>query len=236
MAIYSIANVKVYMQPKGELLKTRAKKYLLDENGKKEDCSIIIDTEDESFKEYLEGNSGMDYQLVEYAWIGTQFYRQLLDFGGFYLHSSVVALDGKAYIFSADSGTGKSTHTRLWLEYFGKDKAVIINDDKPAIKSENGILYAYGTPFSGKNDISQNIGVPIKALCFLEQALFDEIEKLSFHEAMYKFIHQLLCSEKKEYMDKLLSYTDVFFQNIPIYNLKCTKNESAVITSYNAMK
>ena len=71
------------------------------------------------------------------------------------LHSSAVVVDGYAYLFSADSGTGKSTHTGLWKQHFG-DRAYIINDDKPAIRKVDGEWYVFGTPWSGKTDTSVN--------------------------------------------------------------------------------
>ena len=81
--------------------------------------------------------------IGEYLFTGFSFYKQLLNFGGFMLHSSAVVVDGKAYLFSANCGTGKSTHTKLWLNLFG-DQAYILNDDKPALRLEDGTWYAYG--------------------------------------------------------------------------------------------
>ncbi len=91
----------------------------------------------------------------EHMSTANSFYTKLLDFDGIRLHSSAVVVDGRAYLFSATSGTGKSTHTGLWLELFG-DKAYIINDDKPAVRLRDGVWYAYGTPWSGKHDNSVN--------------------------------------------------------------------------------
>ena len=82
---------------------------------------------------------------VEYVYTGAAFYEALLHFNGFMLHSSGIVKDGRAYLFSADPGTGKSTHTSLWQKYFGEDEAKIINDDKPAIRLVDGELYVYGT-------------------------------------------------------------------------------------------
>ncbi|WP_455057428.1 hypothetical protein [Jutongia sp.] len=80
-------------------------------------------------------------------------------------HGSVIAVDGKAYLFTAKSGTGKSTHTRLWREYFG-ERAVMINDDKPLLKITQDGVYAYGTPWNGKHRLSTNISAPLGHLHF----------------------------------------------------------------------
>ena len=84
----------------------------------------------------------LDLDTCEYMTTGSSFYRQLLDFNGMLLHASAVMVDGKAYLFTAPSGTGKSTHTRLWLQQFG-ERAAILNDDKPALRFENGKWYAF---------------------------------------------------------------------------------------------
>ena len=90
-------------------------------------------------------------ELVAYMESGSQFHRALFHFNGFYLHSSAVALDNKAYLFSGPCGMGKSTHTRLWQKVFG-EAAKVFNDDKPALRRLADRWYAYGTPWCGKND------------------------------------------------------------------------------------
>ena len=95
-------------------------------------------------------------------------------------------------LFSAPCGTGKSTHTRLWTEYFGKERAVIINDDKPAIQLINDVFYVYGTPWSGKNNIHSNIKVPLQAIVFIEQSINNNVDTLSSREAVKLLMNQSL--------------------------------------------
>lgn len=76
-------------------------------------------------------------------------------------HGSVVAVDREGYLFTAKSGTGKSTHTRLWREYFG-ERAIMVNDDKPLLHITDSGVTAYGTPWDGKHRLSKNIEVPLK--------------------------------------------------------------------------
>jgi hypothetical protein len=89
---------------------------------------------------------------LEYMESARQFYVTLLYREGLYLHASAVELEGRVYLFSGDSGVGKSTHTRLWQQVFG-ESARIINDDKPALRYLDGVWYAYGTPWCGKEYI-----------------------------------------------------------------------------------
>ena len=81
-------------------------------------------------------------------------------------HGSVIAVDGQGFLFTAKSGTGKSTHTALWREYLG-DKAIMVNDDKPMLKITDSGVIAYGTPYNGKHHLGCNMSVPLKAICII---------------------------------------------------------------------
>ncbi len=84
-------------------------------------------------------------------------------------HGSALAIDGDGYLFTAKSGTGKSTHTRLWRERFG-DRVVMINDDKPLLHIDAGSVIAYGTPWNGKHRLGTNASVPLRADCVFSDA------------------------------------------------------------------
>ena len=128
---------------------------------------------------------------IAYMESAYQFYQKLVRFDGFYLHSSALVLDGKAYLFSGHSGVGKSTHTCLWQSVFGSD-ARIINDDKPALRRIDGIWYAYGTPWCGKDGINKNEKAPIAGVCFLKQAKDNHIRCLTAAEAMQRIMSQTI--------------------------------------------
>ncbi len=158
----------------------------------------------------------------------------LKNFNGFFFHCSSLELDGKAYLFTAHSGTGKSTHTRLWREYFG-DKVTMINDDKPIIRLINGRFYIYGTPWQGKENIGNNVKVPVHAVCFLRQGKDNKIKKLTPIEALPLFFDQTERPKDKKSMENLLDLFNLFLKEIPIYMMDCTISEDAVITAYKEM-
>ena len=85
----------------------------------------------------------------------------------FLFYGSCIAVDGAGYVFTAKSGTGKSTHTRLWRELLD-NRATMVNDDKPLIRIADDDAIIYGTPWDGKHPLSHNIAVPLKAICILE--------------------------------------------------------------------
>ena len=100
----------------------------------------------------------------------------------FLFHGSAVAVDGKAYLFTAKSGTGKSTHARLWRELLG-ERAVMINDDKPLIRIMEKGAVVYGTPWNGKHKLGGNLSAPLRAVCILRRSDKNYIRKIQKNEA-----------------------------------------------------
>lgn len=170
----------------------------------------------------------------EYLCTGGSFYRQLLNFDGMLLHASAVVVDGWAYLFSAPCGTGKSTHTRLWREVFG-DRAYMLNDDKPALRFENGRWYAYGTPWSGKYDISTNVRVPVAGICFLHRAQENTIAPLSGPKAIFSLLEQTARPPAAELRRQLMVLLDLLLNNLPVWQMGCNMDPQAAQVSYEAM-
>ena len=176
----------------------------------------------------------MPDDLGEYMATGVVFYKHLQEHNGLKLHSSAVVVDGKAYLFSADSGTGKSTHTQIWLKLFG-DRAYILNDDKPAIRREEDGWYAYGTPWSGKYDISVNARIPIGGIAMIERAEGNEITPFSGKEAIRRVLGQINWVKGPQYRIKQMELLDHLFREVPVWKLKCNMEDEAAIVSYEAM-
>lgn len=170
----------------------------------------------------------------EYLSTGGSFYRQLLAHDGMLLHASAVVLDGRAYLFSAPCGTGKSTHTKLWLQVFG-DRATILNDDKPALRLEDGAWYAYGTPWSGKHDISTNSRVPVAGICFLHQAKENTILPFSGPKAIFSLLEQTARPAGAELRRQLMVLLDRLLTQVPVWQMGCNMDPQAALVSYEAM-
>ena len=173
-------------------------------------------------------------EIAEYLSAGSFFYTQLIDFGGIMLHASGVVKDGYAYLFSADSGTGKSTHTHLWCEHI--DGTYIINDDKPAIRKVNNELFVYGTPFSGKEDLSKNEKVKLGGICLIHRSEGNVIERISAEEAIVPILRQTIHRLSEDKLDKFLKLLDDILSNVPVYKMGCNISRQAALLSYNTMK
>lgn len=178
--------------------------------------------------DYLSDDDG------EYIFAGSSFYHQLLKHGGMLLHSSCVVKDGYAYLFTANPGTGKSTHTQLWLKAFG-DSAYILNDDKPALRMEDGIWYAYGTPWSGKDDMSVNARVPVAGIAVVNRAEANTIAPVSGKEAIFALMGQTARPKNAEGRLMLMKTLDQLMGKVRIWNLYCNMDPEAAHTAYEAM-
>ena len=169
----------------------------------------------------------------------TAVYRKIAEtmpkFDTFVFHGSVVAVDGQAFLFTAKSGTGKSTHTRLWRELFGS-RAVMVNDDKPLLRvTESGVI-AYGTPYNGKHRLGENIAVPLKALCILTRAEENQIRRISKAEAYPMLMQQVYRPQDAQGLRQTLLLVDKLSQNTALYKLSCNMDISAAQIAYEGMK
>ncbi len=151
------------------------------------------------------------------------------------LHGSCIALDGTGYLFTAKSGTGKSTHTRLWRERFGV-RAVMVNDDKPLLRVGEDSVTVFGTPWDGKHRLSRNIAVPLRAICLLERAETNRIAPLPALEAWPLLLQQVYRPADPEAMARTLTLLDRLGRQVKLYRLGCNREPEAAELAYDAMK
>ncbi len=150
-------------------------------------------------------------------------------------HGSAVCVDGTAYLFTAKSGTGKSTHTRLWREHFGS-RAVMINDDKPMLEISDDGVTIYGTPWNGKHRLGTNMKAPLKSICILERAEKNSIVKGDAKTEFAKILSQTYRNNNADFMKKTLMLLDKMLKKVEIYKLGCNMDPEAAMVSYNGMK
>lgn len=149
-------------------------------------------------------------------------------------HGSVIAVDGIGYLFTAKSGTGKSTHTRLWREYF-RERAVMVNDDKPLLRITDSGVTAYGTPWDGKHRLSTNIAVPLKGICILTRDTTNHIEPAEPHAVYPLIVQQTNRSLSADGMKQTLSLIDRMLNVVPVYRLGCNMDIEAARVAYDGM-
>lgn len=234
MNVYRIAGIPIAVQAKYPFTRQLMRDYL-DAGSPVPEFTVsvtdeMLDYEKEAAKEVFP-----DSYYESTAVLRAVCKEILASYNGFFLHCSCLEMDGKAFIFTAPSGTGKSTHTALWRRYF-KDRVTMINDDKPIVRLENGAFYIYGTPWQGKSNIGNNVKVPVHAVCVIKQDKTNHIERLSAAQALPLLMNQTVRPKDKLSMENLLGLLDELLHQIPVYLLGCTISEEAVRTAYHGMR
>lgn len=226
MKRYRIAGLTVEMAVAGRTQR-QAEPYATDS---REHADIRLELD---IKRVLEHNPTVTSEdVAQYLGTGALFSRRLLDFDGSFLHASAVIWQGRAYLFSAPSGTGKSTHTEKWCRLFG---ARYLNDDKPVLRLVDGKWLAYGTPWSGKHDLSSPEGAPVGGIAFLERGEENAICPLTGEQALPLFMSQSLWRLGREDMEKQLALIDRLLPCVPLWQLTCRNDDAAAHMSHAAM-
>lgn len=228
-----IADFVIDIENRYDFVKNQCKDYIVD------DCSqadfVVSASEDDILNEKKSSLGEFSDGYLESVCIYRNIAYKLPQKGAFLFHAAVVKVDGAAYAFTAKSGVGKSTHIRLWKKLLG-DRMSIINGDKPILRELNGKVYAYGTPWCGKEGYNLNEKAPLKAICFLERGEKDEIIAFPKSDAAGKVIHQIVVPKSSADIIKVLDMLDSTLKKVDLWRLKCTMNISAAEISYNAMK
>ena len=149
------------------------------------------------------------------------------------MHGSTVAVDGQAYLFTAPCGTGKSTHTRLWREFFG-DRAVMVNDDKPCLRfTEEGIV-ACGSPWTGKHGLGSNVCFLLRGICILSRGRENRIRRADPTAVRDFLLHQ--CFVPEEGSERAVALAQQLMERIPIWEMESTKDIQAASVAWKAMR
>ena len=225
--IYEIAGLKVEMNPKFDRLKRQSEAYK-----SLGEPVIRINPDFDGGLYALPDNCTAEDR--EYIYSSAAFCREIIPHGRFFLHASAVVLDGGAYLFSAPSGMGKSTHAALWLRSF--EGSYILNDDKPVIFPENEGVTVWGTPFAGKTDLQVNRGVPLRAVCFLKQGNENSITRIDSERAIALTLNNTYRPKNAEEMNLLLDMIEKVVERADIFEMSCRNESAAAEMSYNAMK
>jgi len=148
---------------------------------------------------------------------------------GLIIHASSLAYNGKGVLFSAPSGTGKSTHTALWQKHL--PGTVIVNDDMPIIRMEEGIPLLCGAPWSGKNSINQNICVPLAAIVFLKRGTSCSLVPMKPIDAVWRIYDAVRKPVVAELAKESLDRIEEILEKVPVFELTCDISEEAVKTA-----
>ncbi|MBQ3276658.1 MAG: hypothetical protein IJH47_06360 [Oscillospiraceae bacterium] len=165
-------------------------------------------------------------------------YRQIADampaWDTLLVHGSAIAADGVGYLFTAPSGTGKSTHARLWRQLLG-ERARMVNDDKPLLRVSGDAVTVFGTPWNGKHHLGENIAVPLRAVCFLERGTENAIAPVAPQEAYVALLRQVYRPGDAAALKKTLELLDRLCGLVAFYRLRCNMDPAAARLSFETM-
>jgi hypothetical protein len=236
MQVYRIARMEIAVEARFDATKEYLKDYL--SNSADYELSVCITDEmlehERKLNREIHGSEPSD-TLCEIVAILRVICDYIVRRGGFFLHCSCLRIDGAAVIFTAPSGTGKSTHAALWRRHFG-DRVTMINDDKPLVREESGGFVIYGTPWNGKHRIGSNISAPIKAMLFLEQAKENYTKPLEPIAALSLLLQQTVRPTDPGEMSLLLDMLGRLIETVPMIRLGCNISDEAVVTAYDAVR
>lgn len=229
--VYDIADLRIQIDNKYEYTENLCKGWVsLDQTSP---VDIVATATDEEILAEKCQDPSFTEEVAESVCLYRSICRQTPLFQRILMHAAVIEYDGNGYAFLARSGTGKSTHIRLWKRYLKTVKA--INGDKPILRCQDGKFYAYGTPWRGKERWGSNAKSPLKALCFLERSKTNTIRRLTPSEAMNRLFGQLFIPQERNAVEGTLILADKLLKEVPCYLLQCDISEAAVITAYETL-
>ena len=238
--IYRFADLMIRITTLYAYTHCRCEEYRID--GSAYDFEVIMTQADIDYERALAKDRDREEGVIrQYADAALEFvavYRRLAEriplFGAVLVHGSAIAVDQNAYLFVARSGTGKSTHTRLWRERFG-DRAVMVNDDKPLLRLREKCVDVCGSPWDGKHRLSSNITVPLRGFCVLEQAKTNTIARIGKAEAYQVMLQQIYRPEAPESLKQTLIFVQALVERVAFWRLKCNMEPEAAEISFDAM-
>ena len=188
------------------------------------------------FDRMAEGTQKIQYTkaFLENNAIHALMAEKMVEYNTLLMHGSALCMDGDGYIFTAPSGTGKSTHARLWREAFG-DRVWMINDDKPMLRIDDNGVAVYGTPWDGKHRLSRNASAPLKAIVLLSRSESNKIEPLSKAEAFRLMLKQAYISEKASTTKAIAEMENELVAKVAFYHLHCNMQPEAAMIAWKGM-
>lgn len=229
-----IAGIKYEIEYKYPYIEKKFKDYLIEKVEKSDDVYQISYT-DEDFERWMNEDLNIkEPAYIEFSCIMEKIASDLPNHDMLLMHGATIEYNGKAYVFTAPSGTGKSTHIKLWREHLG-DKINVINGDKPEVSFKDGKVYMHGAPWCGKEGWQINTSAPLAGVCLVERGEENKIEQIHPGENIEFFITQLYLVDEPGYLVKVVDLFKKMAEAVPFYRLQCDISKEAAKCSFEAM-
>ena len=224
-----IADIVICIDNKYEYIKNMCADYITEET-----AEFSVSATDEEILREDEGQGGnFPVRYLETLAIYRRIAEKLSEYDGFLIHGVLMSAENHGILLTAESGTGKSTHAALWLRLLG-ERCEIINGDKPLVRIIDGIPYAYGTPWCGKEGINKNARVPLTDICFLERGIENSVCDVPKGEIIQNLLPSIHIPEGSGVI-AVLDAIDVAAKRIHFRRIFCNMDISAAETAYAAI-
>lgn len=197
------------------------------------DCSVSLSTEDILAEQEATSENQFSPTYLETLALLRKLAEILPSYNRILMHGASISYNEHAYLFTAPSGTGKSTHIRLWKKYLGDD-VKIVNGDKPFISLEDEPLI-YGSPWAGKENWHRNCKMPLKGICFVQRGTTNSIRKIEASDCLSLLFKQVYLPADTLAAGLTLELIDTLIKKVPLYVLTCDMSEDAVKCSFEAL-
>ena len=194
-----------------------------------------IDREGEMIRADAPEGKGMPRGYLESIVLYREIAKHLPEYNAFVFHGVALSLADGAYLFTAKSGVGKTTHTRLWLKKYG-DLCHVLNGDKPIIREIDGVPYVFGTPWQGKENYGTNESAPLRAIAFVHRATENRAERVEDPSSVIlPLLAQAYVPQSREATLRVFSIADNILKNIKLFHLYVNMETEAAEVAYRAM-
>ena len=232
MALYKIADFIIDIQNRFGYIEKQCAEYKYDGDGAADLTVKVTDAELEAERKIA--GDGYSPGYLESICAYRQIAMKLPENDALLMHGATFELDGRGIIFIARSGVGKSTHTFAWKRLYG-DKMTVVNGDKPIIRFFDGVPYAYGTPWAGKERLQNNTRARLTDICILERGVVNSTVKVEPAEYLDQIMQQVLHPADPMAALKTLELVDGLAQKCNFWNIKCNISDEAAIVSHDAI-
>lgn len=227
MAVYEIAGVRFKLTVTDPFTQQYIDAYRVD--GEDAPETMVITQEDIAFERTIQPNASIG--LLTCCAVCRNLSRMLLyRYDGMLVHSAAMLYEGKAYLFVAPSGTGKTTHVMLWKKCMG-DKMAILNGDKPFLRRNGDEITVYGSPWQGKEDYGMNASAPLGGVIFVNRDVENSVRHATVPEALQRLALATVLPEDAEGRSKVLDFVDHICKTVPVGMLYCNMEDEAVYTA-----
>ena len=231
MITLKLAGIPIGVDNRYPYIEKLARDYVTHETAEFVVAATDEDIEEERTNSEFEFSPGYLESIVVYRKIA----ERLPSYDAFVFHGAVLAMGGRAYAFTAKSGVGKTTHTRLWLSTFG-DEVHYLNGDKPVIRFINGEPIAFGTPYRGKEGYGVNESLPLESIALISRGEKDSAAPVSGDDAVIRLASQVYMPKDPVSAVQTLSLIDKLSSAVKLVELHCTMDRNAALVARRAME